>query len=586
VARRALFACFLGCLAALGLCQRASNPVLILVQPGLPNLFDPTVDPDSVVHDGWILWPAEKLPSSASRLLTIATGIDWAGERGDRQFEWAGKRTWKSIAFKRLKDRGHFLAREKVWRKDELFALTNGTGEASRDALLLALGPVSPYVRTVDLQKGWPVGRTLVIEATRAEDIRQVMARTKGRVLVVEYPPPHGQNWSHIWTKGNGWPEGIPTDSDLRVPGLIGAGKIASFLRDPESFHWRPTPPAWTGANRWFSYVAVTRLPLFVFLGVLALALGFAGAYTVGQERRSLFLTAALRALTLLPAAMVAGGNLAYYAGLSGIAVWTVVAWAALSGLAATINLAIVKAGWKPDMLGYGVVGLIALLVSDPRLSIYSPVFSGASAGVPPEPLGALLVSSAIVLGCFRPWRRVTRLVVFGAVVLLISAGSALPVWWRESGVPVGLWILPAVCWARDRRLLFSGGIATGIVVGIAILLRGFAYLPGGLIATYSQVRAINTFDLIHAWVSPPAIGLAVFIGAVSLFGTKFLGHQVRLAWREQDAARIAAGSAGCCLALSVAVPRLFESAVYVFCGVVIILLESLLRTADPIEDD
>lgn len=586
MARRALLACFLGCLAALGLGQRASNPVLVLVQPGLPNLFDPTVDPDSVVHDCWIRWPAEKLPSNANRLLTIATGIDWAGERGDSQFEWAAKRTWKSLSFHKLKDRGHFLAREKVWGKDELFALTNGIGEAPRDALLLALGPTSPYVRTVALEGGWPVGKTLVLEATRAEDIRQVMARTKGRILVVEYPPPHGQNWSRAWTKGSGWPDGVPTDSNLRVPGLMGADRIGDFLRDPESFRWGKPPPAWTGANRWFGYVATTRFPLFVFLGVLALGVAFAGAYTVGQERRSIFLTAVLRALTLLPAAMVAGGNLAFYAGLSGIAVWTVVAWAAFCGLAATINLGIVKAGWKPDMLGYGAVGLVALLVSDPRFSIYSTIFSGASPGAPPEPLGAMLVSTAIVLGCFRPWRRTSRMAVLVSMAGLIAVGWALPVWWRESGIPVGMWVIPVVCWARDRRLLFSVGLAAGVVVGLAILLRGFAYLPGGLIATRSQFRAINLFDLIHASISPPAIGLAFFAGAVLLFGTRFLGHQVRVAWREQDAARIAMGAAGWCLALSIVAPRLFESSVYILCGVVVVVLESLLRTADPIEDD
>lgn len=580
--RSALLVAFL-LLACLAAGRPFSNPVLVLVEPGLPGLFDPEVDPNTFVHETWIRWPEEALPPHGNRLLSVATGNPWAGNARDFQFASAGAGRWRSENFEALRARGHFKARDPLWGVGGVVALQNMAGNARRDAMLLALDSSSAVVAPVPLEEEWPTGKTMVIEARRGEEVARLSQLTTGRMLVVEYPPRAGENRSRFWLRGQGWPQGVPTEGRLRVPGLIRAETVASLLLRPDSLRWDTPSPTWSGANRWMDYAQRTRAWVMWVAGIAIAGGMVAAAWTIGQERRSAGLSVFLRSLFLLPAALVLGGNLARFGGLNGAVVWMAVSMAAVVGLSALANFVFVRGRWGTPIAGYALVSALVLLATDPRYSIWSGAFGRIERDVPPEALGALVASLAVGLSALAPWSRGARMGAWIGISCLVVSAAFLPVWWKGNALlaGIGIVLIPLAVWRRARLPLFGVGLIEGLLIAPQATKRGFAFLPDDLALSFDQAGAVNAYDYVRFLVSPLLLIGLLLAGMFVLFGAGFFNHQVRFAWREATAARIALGSAGLLAALGLASPTLLLAAPIVALAAAIALGEHLLRPLD-----
>jgi hypothetical protein len=593
---------------------RASNDVLILVEP---DRFDPAVDPATFIHPTWIRWPEPSMPNllspgagapssgGDSRLLSIMSGVDWTGALPLAQFGSDGR--LRQDDFERLVARGYFRARAANMRGVEAAMLVGPSSAVATRAMLLALNSGSPRVEGVAISDAWPAGKLVVFKANGGADITAVVRRTTGRVLVAEYPPRaaevglpalrvgarRGPNWSRFWMLGRAWEPAetnlIPQTAELGVPGLVAAKDLARLVLRPADFAWKPVPAGWTGANRWFVFVQSSRGPILVGLFLALIVVTVMAAALAGQEKRSQLVCVFARALFLAPAALVLGGQFGRFGGLSGSLVWFGSAWLVLVGIAAIVNLAASRLSeWEP-LVGIAAAGFVPLLMLDPRYSVLGNVFEHGPPAFPGEAFGALL-GAFTVLAMMVAARSVrlpgSGLLLAGAIAFIFDACAVfLRPWWSNGTLPFGGWWLVAgaaglgltrVAWALAP-------IASSLRIW-AIYAVGFSFLAPGLVETLSDVGSVNIAEVPRYLLSPLVLGCLFVAGALALFASRFLAHQVRHALRERPAARSLAGLAGALLASGLLQPELLRAGGYCALGVVLVVVEDLMRPRELVE--
>ncbi|AIE88102.1 hypothetical protein OP10G_4734 [Fimbriimonas ginsengisoli Gsoil 348] len=549
----------------------ASNPVLVLVQPGA---YDPIVEPNTFVHPYWVRWPASFLPDNGNRLLSLASGLDWQGDPADASFEEVhGQVAWRSRNYSVFQDRGHFRAQRDFLPGISHALLLNLTGGTRRDGLVLALDPQASTIHGYRLADRWPAGKTMVL-AGAGDDLQAVKKRATDRILVVEYPPRVGQSWSRFWLEGPGWPSGVVTDPSLGIPGLVRASQISLLLSQPEKFPWRPAPDGWPGANRWLAFLSTARPWILGFVGLFGAILAVAGGYLVSQEKRSPLMAAALRGLALAPGALLLGGGLTKVAGLNGGYVWIGVAWLALAGLAALIDARNGSAHW----LGPAVATLAASLLVDPTYSIFGPLAQTGPVAVSGELLGAALASFTLIASAVSR-RRHGDTVAFSLAGFLAGFGVLAAAWWVRDGWILTVWwtIAAAVGLGRipGRAWLAAGLLTPGVA---DLFLRGVSFSPNGLLASYRDWHRLNLYEHLRFVVSPAVLGSLFLLAVGAVFGSGFFAHQLRSAWRERPEIHALATVAGACAVGGLTYPPLLHAALITLFAAAIVTFDWLLR--------
>jgi len=576
------------------------NSLLILV-PG--DVLDPAVNPDTYVHPTWVRWPSASPDGADSRILSIATGLDWRDSLDVFGFEPAGTDgTWRARGFGRLRDKGYFYDR-RFPEHDTPFAPLEGvTGFVQKSALAITLGRTSPLVQALPIHSRWPAGVTMVLGARDGEDVRAAASETRGRVLIVEYPPKANQNWSRIWLLNpSAWPGAVrmgdsmpsskyhfryqliqaaPFEMGMKIPGAVRAESLLPLLLFPEGFGWKHPPENWPGANRWAEYVQQSSLPFCIFLALLMTTLAVIGSYWASQEKPSIPLSSLLKGMLLVPAAVTVGGNVALSAGLNGVWVWICVAMIGLSALSVILAQVFRKAAAVEPLFPFALVGFVAMMNANPTYSLFSNPFGvgemgseWARSGVYLGAILALFTVLASAVAEFGTWGRIV-------VVLVGLAGLSLTTLGYDDWSL--MWLLCPVVVLRPAIATYLLPIA--LLPGIGRLLsNGIAFLPLGLIHSGKEVGAVNLFAWLQFLLSPELLVTLFIGGTIALFSSKFFAHQIRFAFQQRPVVGRLLRVSGFLLAGGFLCPPMLEGALICALAAGIALLESLVRPASAL---
>ena len=526
------------------------------------------------------------------------SGLDWREAPQLSGFASAGR--LREAEFQSLAARGYFSARASILHRTPVTMLIPPSGASSVSAMLLALGGDSPIVSAIPLGSSWPVGRFLVLKASGGADVMAAARRTTGSVLVVEYPPKSisalrrvdpgstrrptapGPNWSRMWLLGKSWPEGLPVEPSLGVPGLVSASALARLVLRPAEFAWRPGVG---GANRWFLFVQslrpVTGLVLFAALAALV----FAGATRAAQERKSVLLCGIARVLTLAPAALVLGGNLAHAGGLTGGVVWMGIALLALTGISEALDFAASRASAREPLFGYALTGCVALMAADPRYSLLGSVFDRGPVVEPGEALGAALGAFCVLATSLGARGRSGFALAWLIAAACDVTAAFMHPWWSNGSIPFGDWWLVAAAAASSMGVVawVLSPIASSLRIAAAVTI-GVVFLPPGLVDDARQVTALNLAEIPRFLLSPAVIGSLFLAGALALYSSRFLAHQIRNVWRERPPARPLGLLFLVCLAGGLFNPSLLRAGLMCGFGLVLVIVEDLMRPRELVE--
>ena len=537
-----------------------------------PNL--PTGD---FLKAEWILWPEAQIDGVNNRILALATGLDLRGETGDAKFLNGENEDRIPQNGARLEARGVFEARSAYLGSTPTTVVRTRqaiAGTVSPSVLLIALKGPDAIVRTQGFDAPLPPEGLVLYEALGWDDARALSDRIGGRTLTVEYPPDGTDGWSRFWLRGS-WPKGVPTESDVEVPGLVRARQALRLLLYPEAFTWHPDDVGrWGGANRWLIH-GHEALP-----GMIAwfLSTAFVVAWAVAQvmnEDRGPFVSRLLVITALSPAALVLGGASAHAAGLEAWPVLLVLATGGLYGLSLLLELVVRRTLpethplWAPS-----VVGFATLVLFDPLWSDLSQRFGPLPTDVPPEALGALVAYLAGTVA-FAPDRWLGRATVVAVVLWGVIDGP----WWV--GGHSALLLLPAVVGIaaeglfRPALLGLFALLPTGV---IAFARNGIAWNPLDLLRSGDEVRATNL------WLHFSFLFSLLWVGTVSLFamlgllGNRFLAYRLGRLLRHDPRLRVLPWAVAGTLALGVTEPLCLPAVPVVAFGAMIALAYDGLR--------
>lgn len=488
----------------------------------------PTVPLANYSHPIWILWSKPAGPDQSNRLLSLPSGVDWQAIAPTNDFQVdANRARWMSApAWEKM---GFFKAARKFVGSRTIFAYRK-KGEAVPPSTLLAASafPTTPLVTT---DGRWPSNAFVVATVsgpTAWDEKAKLAAKAEGRVMVVEIPDDPSAMWTRIWLEGKGWPDGVPTLSSSRVPGLVRSREAMRIFIDPTQAIWKPSltePP-----NRWLEYGHQTAPVLLVFLGVIAIYIIGLGVYATLREvmsRAELFL---LRLLVLGPVTLVVAGKLTAVTSLNLWPQWHVLSLAVLFLTAWLINLIVGRfsEAFHP-LWGEFAVGMLAVLFVDPAFSMFSHVLGPHRAPVSPEAFGAMAayVVGSRALWTVKPGFRIVTAVIAGGMVLKFCASS-------EWLAPVAFGCFPLLIVAyggsaiRNLKIWLPVMAVLGLIS--ALWLPGLAYAPAGLVRNLSQVDKFNCAEQIAFLMSPTFVCFCLVAIISWIAGDKFLGHQFRRA--------------------------------------------------------
>jgi hypothetical protein len=478
-------------------------------------------------HDAWVLWPRAGGPDRENRLLTLVTGLPWRGEARDLLFRPARDGwSWRAENADRLRERGHFEARQRHLGHLRLRALAGEQGAVPPAALLLALdesGLVSP-VRDPSAFEG-----DLLVAAVKDWEEAGTVARAiGGRVLVLEYPPSPATSMSRFWRLGTGWPEGEPAPIDPELPGVVQAADVLPLLVDPQVVPWT------SAANRghaWFGIVRNRALPVNLALAAAVLVLSAFGIATITNERRSRWIQAGIFPMLLLPAAVTLGGEAVRLLDVELWLVWHAGAWLGLVAVAGAVALALTRLRrdvhpiWVAALVGFPIVALL-----DPGWSLASPLFGRRVEPLPGFLFGGLFVYAtwlaALAPGRFGTW--------FSRLLLVATAGVAAisGAWWLREG----LWALavPAIALfagAGTRWGTFGAAGLAALALVSRVAVHGVAWAPAGLLNRLRDLQALDLSRHVMFLASPLYLGTLFAVGILGLFGDRFFLHQIHRLW-------------------------------------------------------
>ncbi len=544
---KALIGIFVWALAV-GLCfagpvaSTQSNNVLVLIQPSLAG---PNVNPMNYWQPQWVLWPPSMNDSNGGRLLSIATGDNWVGSSADFQFDLVeGGKAWRSRNYQQLISRGHFTVRGENLGLVRTEVLVKDSGSVSPNALRIALGFDSPIVRPVRISEpNWPKDCLMVTEAYSWDEIAEISRRTRGRILVVEYPPLPETPWTRYWLRGSEWAIAgktlrtsadsalVAKSTDFVVPGLLKARLLVPFLLHPGKFEVQEVSLRnWPGANRFLEINKRSSFLIGALWMILSAGLCIWAVTVVTSERTNLALPTLLSGVLLSPAAVVLAGFLGKTLGVDYGWLWISLSVALLT--LASRGMSIVMKRRLPrahPLLAVFAIGLSVICSVDPIWSFLSPVFCSRPSAVSAISLGALLGYLTGFIASFRGCGRSSVWVGRITSLALLICGLALKTWWIAD---LGALSFISVAATVIGEGLFSWPMLIGFVAWptswIPIYTGGFIWAPLGLIRSSHDRVGVNLAYYVD-FISSVSLAICILMACgAAIFGFRFFFHQLR----------------------------------------------------------
>jgi hypothetical protein len=474
------------------------------------------------VEPNWALWPATSPEAPHNRLLSVLSGLDWTSTPQDLAFRPAEPNsTWAGSSEVTLEQRGYFRALARQIGNTRVVALMNASGAIPPEVMLLAQDS-EQRVKPIAWSDSWPTGTLLIGSAHTWDEVKTIEDWSRGRVLVVEWPPKPGQSYGRIWFRGTGWPARQVRSPEIKVPGILYARDLGGAVVDPNFLQWQePSETYGLAPERFLHHVRVDGPILLTFWAFVASVAGVLAAVCIGAERRIAVMALFLRAVGLFPVALAVTGAITRYVGLDGMLAILVVSWLVVLGLTEALRLALRK--WDDSAatgVAFCIVALLGLGFGDPAYSLFNSHLGSRAMPVPPELVGVGLFALCRLLGS-------RRLAWWGLGALAAVAGVGLwgSVWWSQD---------PFLAWALLIPILsvtgtFSWLLLIPIAISASTLARnGTTWMPSGLATMEREWRQTNLAQVLQFLLSPALIWAVILVGGVALFGSRFLGHQMR----------------------------------------------------------
>ncbi|GEM_PF-2798893 len=549
----------------------SAQDVLILIQHDQagPNL--PAAD---FFHGEWVRWPSDSSGRN-NRILSVACGVDLEADGADSNFLATDYGGWRPQNGRSLARRGFFESRRARIGDVSVVALTHG-GAVSPSILLLALNDPELPVKSQPFEAVLPSSGLVVAEAKGWDEAIALTGRATGRSLVVEYPPGGFDGWSRFWTKGKGWPQGVPIEHDLRIPGLVRGSRVLTLLQSPASFAWRPNDAGrWGGPNRWLEHgYDVAPGVLLGWFTLAAFVLAWAIAQVMNEDRGP-FVSEMLVLVALSPAALVVSGAGAAGGGLEA---WPIVLPLSLIGLyGASWGLTLILRRNVPEAHPLWApcgIGLLCLVLGDPLWSDFSGRFGPVDLDVPGLALGAFLAYLTGV-AAFTRGRWLGRATVAALLLWGVTGGP----WWV--GGHSALLIVPALALVAAEGLfrpffvLALALLPTGL---LRLVHEGAVWSPGGLLAHANDVGALNLWQSFVLLFSPAWLGTTGVLALGLLVGNRFLAYRLGRLLRHDPRLRAFPWAAAGVFALGTTEPLALPAVPVVAFGTLVALAYDGLR--------
>ncbi|HVT13683.1 MAG TPA: hypothetical protein VHE55_15570 [Fimbriimonadaceae bacterium] len=551
-------------------CAAGATDALILISPDAAG-------PVSAKYGEWTLWPAEDEPGGGNRMLSLLTGIDWAGGSNALVFAYKDGR-YLSSSLTKLQSMGYFAARDRIVQGAS-FAVGRRDGFASPISLLLALDGRSPQVIPLTLRDPWPPGVALA-QVDSWDTVAAIVHKAGGRVLVVEYPPLAGERWSRYWLRGEGWGNRLPVWRPWDVPGLIPASQTGALLLHPNRFGWIENDSGnWGGASLWLAYVNYSAPLTLAILGFLAAFFAGCTIYLVSIEERARFASAVLKYLTLLPATILIAGRLTAILGPSDFPLLTFFSFLSLM-FGSQILGGIVRKVFPEthEMFAVMTVGFLATLASAPLWSMYSNVLGPNPLPLSPEAAGALF-GYLVGVCAFGRGSSTARWIGRISAILCLGWGIAINPWWVANQWPFAL--LPLVALLIGERLfrLWMLPFFAALPLADGRLIRyGFVWAPGNLFHSYSQSGGVNLARHAEFFVSHGFLGTLIIAGGLAIFVERYLFHEMRRTLLRDSRTKALFQASMACGAMGLFQPLLLYVALLCFVGGTFVLLTDTAR--------
>ena len=522
--------------------QRYANNVLVLIQPALAG---PRVDPLNYWQPQWVLWPPAVQNANGGRLLSVSSGADWVGDSRDFQFEvQKDGHSWRARNFDAMVDRGHFAVRYASFGVLGVGLLSDSSDSVSPNALRLALNPNSPVVRMHRIHDlDWPVADLMIMEASSWDEIADLERWTRGRILVVEYPPQEDVPWTRYWLKGGGWSISgidlklssdsaiVPTQKGSQVPGLIRARMLIPLVMNPDRFVVsNVTVKNWPGANRFLTVSHSYGLLIGAIWILSIVGIVIWGAVLVANERESHIVPVLMVGAFLSPASVNLAGVLGRYLGADAWPIWIGLSSVTVVMLAFGVG-ALVKSllPRSHPLFSVCAVGFIVMVSCNPVWSVMSPLFSGRNLLLSPVALGATF-GYLVGVGCFlrgsgAHWIWLPRLLS----IAFLAIGCGYRLWWASDlnatlFISVASWVISEDLFQWPVIVAF-GFWPTSL---LPIIAGGFTWAPLGLLYRGGDLVGLNTAEYVDFLLSVSLwICVTVFLW-VALFGYQFFFYQLR----------------------------------------------------------
>lgn len=551
-----------------------ANDALVLISP---ENAGPAVDERAIVHGEWILWPAA---TDGNRLLSLLSGLDWQGTGHELEFT-AGPGGSLSTDFKGLSATGYFTARARIVDRPTV-ALESHGQSAGPLAMLLSLDGHSPAPEIVPLGGKWPSDALVVAQANTWDQVAEIVQRARGRVLVIEYPPPAGKRWSQAWLQGANWPRGLATWSAFDVPGLIPASEVGNLLLHPDTFDWRPNDTANRGgANRWIAFVSYASPLTLSILGFSSIFFAGCAVYLISKEDHARVAGTVLKYLLLLPATVIMAGSLTRQLGYDGVILWLAGTYGVLVFASLVLGGIFRQAFPRAHpLLGISLVGFMATVASSPLWSMYSNVLNPNVLPIAPEAAGAV-VGYLTAICAFSRGAGSAAWMARGLAVLTLAWGVAVPTWWVSGQWPFAL--LPLVALIAGEgwfRLWMLPVFAAAPALNTGALRHGFVWAPGNLYSNLSQLGGINLARDAEFFTSFGFVSAALIVGALALFVEKYFFHEIRRTLIRDSRVKGLFFASYACGAMGILQPLMLYPALVCFVGGLFVLLSDAARAA------
>ncbi len=541
----------------------ADRTALIFIRP---DAAGPHADIHTYVHPNWVLWPAPVGDEGLNRLLSVASGIDLLGEPGDTEFRQTGEgKPWTATAISSLKTRGFFRARSDSIGEIHPIAIETAGMTVSHAALVVALD-FDGRAHTAPFKADIIENECAIYSATGWDDAVALSYKVD-RTIVVEYSPQAGNDrWTRMWLFGH-WPDGLP--DEMGVPGLIHASSVLKLLARPRKFVWTATKRSWAGANRWLEFVRVAGVETQAAIGALALIVLALSVSTLSRERRSNIVMGALRAILLLPSAVLLAGNVAYGLGLQ--AWWpAIICILSLEFVLSWFFTRLLRRYEVHDLFGIAAISLFATMATNPLWSFYSPILGHLELPYSPQWVGVFSASVAATMAYGREIK-----FQFLLIPILAAMASAWFLSQQRDFVTVVLECAAVIlgCNLLSGRILLLAAFLSSDL----LKLQHWAWTPAGLFHDYGQRGAIDLARHVLFFASLGFVSLCMTLAMASAMADKFFWHEARAAFKR-DQNRALFWLSGFAAVQGIANPEMLTAAYYIVFAAILAFLYDCLR--------